>query len=122
MASMTFDISSARKAIARLEAEGIAFTVKQRSSGVRNMPVTPMPTRFGLGAQVSIRVKPQDDDAFEAICKAVMTPPEDWEVVGRVYPPGFIMGTKTFFKKLFGIQKRQNKAEMATPRKPSDQF
>jgi hypothetical protein len=65
-------------------------------------------------------VKPQDDDAFESICKAVMTPSEDWEVVDRVYPPGFIVGTKTFFKKLFGMQKRQNKAEMATPRKPSD--
>lgn len=110
MASMTFDISSAKKAIARLEAEGIAFTVKQRSSGVKNMPVAPLPTRFGTGAQVSIRVKPQDADAFEAICKSVMTPPEDWEGVDRVYPPGFIMGTKAFFNKLFGIEEKQNKS------------
>ena len=84
------------------------------------MPVTPMPTRFGMGAQVSIRVRPQDDDAFEVICKAVMTPPEDWEVVGRVYPPGFIKGTKTFFKKLFGIKEKQKKPHMATPRNPYD--
>jgi len=92
----------------------------KKNSGVRNMPVTPMPTRFGMGAQVSIRVRPQDDDAFEVICKAVMTPPEDWEVVGRVYPPGFITGTKTFFKKLFGIKEKQKKPHMATPRNPYD--
>ena len=104
MASMTFDISSARKAIARLEAEGIPFSVKQRDSGVRNMPVTPMPTRFGLGAKVSIRVASEYDDAFEVICKTVMTPPEDWESVDRVYPPGFIMGTKSWLKRLFGIK------------------
>jgi hypothetical protein len=117
---MTFDISSARKAIAKLEAEGIPFKIKQRDSGVRNMPVAPLPTKYGLGAKVSIRVAPQYDDAFEVICKAVMTPSEDWEVVGRVYPPGFIMGTQAWFKKLFGIEKKQNKSEMSTPRKPSD--
>jgi len=82
-------------------------TPDQKNSGVRNMPVTPMPTRFGMGAQVSIRVRPQDDDAFEVICKAVMTPPEDWEDVGRVYPLGFITGMKTFCKKLFGIKEKQ---------------
>ena len=79
----------------------------KKNSGVRNMPVTPMPKRFGMGAQVSIRVRPQDDDAFEVICKAVMTPPEDWEDVGRVYPLGFITGMKTFCKKLFGIKEKQ---------------
>ena len=119
MASMTFDISSARKAIAKLEAEGIPFKIKQRSSGVRDMPVAPIPTKFGLGAKVSIRVAPQYDDAFESICKAVMTPPEDWETVGRVYPPGFIMGTKAWFKKLFGIEKRTDKASLQ-PLHPSD--
>ena len=86
------------------------------------MPVTPLPTKFGLGAKVSIRVAPQYDDAFELICKTVMTPSEDWEVSNRVYPPGFIMGTKAWFKKIFGIDKKQNKPDMATLRKPSDQF
>ena len=108
MASMTFDISSARKAIAKLEAEGIQFSIKKSDSGVRGMPITPLPTRFGLGAKVCIRVRPQDDDAFESICKAVMTPSEDWEVVDRVYPPGCLMGTTAWFENLFGLRKKPN--------------
>jgi len=50
------------------------------------MPVTPLPTKFELGAQVKIRVGRNDAEEFEGICRDALQLWEEEEVSARVSP------------------------------------
>lgn len=82
----TLDVTTSEKVISRLKEAGIRFSIIERVSGVEDMPVTPLPTKFGLGAQVKIRVGRNDAEEFEGICRDALQLWEEEEVSARVSP------------------------------------
>ena len=102
MPSITLDSPTSKNLIAKLEAENIEFTITGRFPGTENIPISPFPTKFGLGAKITISVAHKDANIFDSICRRVMTPNEGQTDEEREYPPGFLMHVRSRIMGLFG--------------------